>query len=99
MFKHVFSKVTKVFVSSAKHVGLQHRMLSSGVRLLYLEVSSSNYLVTTDKKAFIFYYEVDLETPKKVQKLGKKFLLNFISSWDGPEKVQKQGRDKRTQED
>ena len=30
---------------------------------------------------------------------GKNFLLNFISTRDGPEKVQKQGRDERMKED
>ena len=43
--------------------------------------------------------EVGLQNYKKQQKLGEKFLQNFISSRGGPVKVQKQGRDKKTQED
>ena len=34
----------------------------------------------------VFDLEVDLEIPKREKKLGKMFLLNFISSKDGREK-------------
>ena len=42
--------------------------------------------------------EVGLETLPKNRNKGEKFLQNFISTRDGPEKVQEQGEDERTQE-
>ena len=54
-------------------------------------------------KTFVFHLEVDLETPPplppKKQKLGKKFLKNFISSRNGPVKKIETGRVEKTQED
>ena len=40
--------------------------------------------------------KVGLQNHKKKQKLGEKFPQNFISSRDGPVKVQKQGRNEST---
>ena len=42
----------------------------------------------------VFYLKVDLEPQKRTDTL-KKYLQNFISSRDGPEKVQKQDRDEK----
>ena len=56
----MFISSTKVFISIARNVLLQHN-------------------------AFVFYLELGLEILKIEQKLGKNFLRNFISSWDGPE--------------
>ena len=68
-----------VFVTSDKHVCLQWDS--------YLEVSSRDYLVASDEhihlrceivaiaiNAFVFYLEVGLTPPKRIETRGKKFL-------------------------
>ena len=43
------------------------------------------------------YLKVGLETQKRTESKGKQFLQNFISNRDEPVKVQKQGRDEKSQ--
>ena len=59
-----------------------------------------NAIVSSTKMVhlqFIFYLEVGLETLQTKESREKLSLQNFISSREGPEKVQQQGRGERTQ--
>ena len=50
--------------------------------------------------AFVFYLEIGLETPeKRTETREKSFCKTWFEVGMEPEKVQKQGRDERTQED
>ena len=59
-----------------------------------LFTSSIKLFVCSRMNVFVLYLEVGLETPQKNRSKGRKASANFTSSRDGPEKVQKQGRQK-----
>ena len=87
-----------VYVTSAKSVRLQHKRVLLQC-YVYLEASSRDYLVASDKHVRILFGSWFRIPLPKEQKLKNKLPKNFISSRDGPEIVQKQGRVERTQED